>query len=147
MSPILVAIDGSKHSEKVVDAACEVAKQLSSSIILVHILRGMPDEPEGVKAFEETEHYREAYTDYLEEVGRAVTAKFGDRIQSKGVSYTAITEVGNPVERILETAKLEKSTLIVLGLHGHHYVGRIRSLGSVSRAVIENATCPVLVVP
>ena len=147
MSLIIVAVDGSKHSEKVVDVACNVAKELTSSIVLVHVLRSMPEEPEGVKAFEQTEHYEEAYKDYLQRLGEVVTTKLGNKIQSQGVSYTELTEIGNPVERILETAKDENALMIVMGLHGHHNVGRIRSLGSVSRTVIENSTCPVLVVP
>ena len=147
ISLIIVAVDGSKHSEKVVDVACKVAKELSASIILVHILRAMPEEPEGVKAFEQTEHYEDAYKDYLQRLGEAVITKLGERIQSQGVPYTELTENGNTFERILETAKDENAFMIILGLHGHHYVGRIRSLGSVSRTVIENSTCPVLVVP
>jgi nucleotide-binding universal stress UspA family protein len=147
MSRLIVAVDGSKHSEKVVDVACQVAKDLSASILLVHILRGMPEEPEGVKAFEEAEHYREAYTDYLKEVAKDVMEKLGARIDSQGVSYMALTEFGNPVEKILDAARVQESPIIVVGLHGRHYVGRIRTLGSVARTVMENATCPVLVVP
>ena len=147
MPNLVVAVDGSKHSERVVDAACEVAKQMGDSIILILILRGMPEEPEGVKAFEETEHYREAYTRYLESAGLALTRKLGERIESRGVQYTSMTEFGSPSDKILETAELQRASVIVMGLHGLHYVGRIRSLGSVSRTVIEKASCPVMVVP
>ncbi len=57
-----------------------------------------------------------------------------------------MTEFGNPVERILETARLQDAVMIVVGLHGQHSIGLIRSLGSIARRVIENASCPVLVV-
>ena len=147
MSNLVVAVDGSKLSEKVVDVACQVARKLSESMVLIHIMRGMPEEPEGVKAFEDTEHYREAYTDYLEQVGKSIMTKLEARVESQGVKYTSLMEFGNPVEHILETAKLQNAPMIVLGLHGLHYAGRIRTLGSISRRVIENATCPVLVVP
>jgi nucleotide-binding universal stress UspA family protein len=146
MSELLVAVDGSKHSEKVVDSACQLAKDLTAPIVLLYVMRRMPEEPEGIKAFEESEHYDEAYAKYLADVGEEVTSKLTERIKAQNVSYDVSTEFGNPVDIILETAKLRKPRMIVLGLHGHRYVSRIRSLGSVARTVIENATCPVLVV-
>ncbi|MDG6905860.1 MAG: universal stress protein [Nitrososphaerota archaeon] len=57
-----------------------------------------------------------------------------------------LTEFGNPVERIIEAARIQDARIIVMGLHGLHNVGLIRSLGSVTRRVIENASCPVLIV-
>ena len=107
----------------------------------------MPEEPVGVKAFEESEHYQGAYATYLEQVGKDVTSKLGESIEKQNISYVTMTEFGDPVERILGIARLQNAKMIVLGLHGHHSVGLIRSLGSVARRVMENATCPVLVVP
>ncbi len=147
MSELLVTVDGSKHSEKVIDVSCELAKQLSSSIVLLYVQRRMPEEPEGVKAFEAAEHYQEAYANYLANVGKEVTSKLATRIENQKISYAKIVEFGNPVEKILEIAKLRNAKMIVVGLHGHRFAGRIRSLGSVARTVIENAICPVLVVP
>lgn len=147
MSPIVVAIDGSKHCEKVVDVSCQLAKELNSSIVLIHVIRKMPEEPEGVKAFEESEHYKEAFATYLEQLGTSVTTKLSERIAKQEIQCATMTEFGNPVERIVDTARLQNARMIVIGLHGLHNVGLIRSLGSVARRVIENAHCPVLVVP
>jgi nucleotide-binding universal stress UspA family protein len=147
LPPIVVAIDGSKHSEKVVDVSCQFAKDMDSSILLIYVLRKMPKEPEGVKAFEESEHYREAFTSYLEQLGKAVVSKLGARAEGHDIQCVTMIEFGNPVEMILETARLQNAKMIVLGLHGRHNVGLIRSLGSVARRVIENTACPVLIVP
>ena len=147
MSKIVVAIDGSKHSEKVVDVSCQLAGELGSSIILCYITRRMPEEPEGVRAFEESEHYEEAYSNYLQEVGKAVTTKLAERMEKQNIPYATMAEFGDPVKRILEIARLQDAKMIVLGLHGKHNIGLLRSLGSVARRVIENAECPVLVVP
>ena len=147
MPQIVVAVDGSKHSEKVVDVACQFAKNLDSSIVLIYVLRKIPEEPEGVKAFEESEHYKEAFATYLEQLGKEVTTKLGARTEGQKIQCVTMTEFGNPVERILETAHLQNAKMIVLGMHGQHNVGLIRSLGSVARRVIESADCPVLVVP
>lgn len=146
MSPIVVAVDGSKHCEKVVDFACGLAKDMNTSIVLIHVIRRIPDEPEGIKEFEDSEHYKEAFATYLEQLGKSVITSLAGRIEKQQVRYAAMTEFGNPVERIVEAARLQNARMIVMGLHGLHNVGLIRSLGSVARRVIENASCPVLIV-
>jgi nucleotide-binding universal stress UspA family protein len=147
MSRIVVAVDESRIAEKVVEESCQLAKELDSSIVLLHVIRNLPEEPEAIKAFEETEHSHEAYLNYLDDIGKAVTAKLSDKIEKQDIECVIMTEFGNPVEKILETARLQDASMIVLGIHGHHSVGLIRSLGSVARKVIENATCPVVAVP
>ncbi len=50
-------------------------------------------------------------------------------------------------DEILNVANVEKVRMIVIGIKGLHGLAKIRSLGSVTRRVAENAECPVLVVP
>ena len=52
---------------------------------------------------------------------------------------------GRPADKIVETAKDDKTDLIVMGSRG---IGGIREffLGSVSDRVADEATCPVLIV-
>ncbi len=61
MPETVVAVDGSKHSEKVIDVSCQLAKKLDSSIVLIYVVRKMPEEPDEVRAFEEMEHDAGAY--------------------------------------------------------------------------------------
>jgi len=49
--------------------------------------------------------------------------------------------------RDLEYISAQKVFTIVVGMKGLHGVSRIRSLGSVSRRIVENSTRPVLIVP
>ena len=123
------------------------AKELDSSIVLIYVIRKIPEEPEGVKAFEESEHYKGGFLIILRTAGNVVTTKLGERAEGQNIQCITMTEFGNPVERILETAHLQNAKMIVLGLHGHHNVGLIRSLGSVARRVNQNSDCPVLIVP
>jgi nucleotide-binding universal stress UspA family protein len=144
---ILVAIDGSAHSAKIVDVASELAKGLSQKILLVYVLKTPLEEPEGLAAYEKAEDYRDAYADYLEEYGRQITEEFGHRIEKLGVQFRSITPSGNPASEIIEIARLEKVKMIVVGMKGHHGIVHIRSLGSVARRVIENSQSPVVVIP
>jgi nucleotide-binding universal stress UspA family protein len=53
---------------------------------------------------------------------------------------------GNPTEEILKFSQVEKIDLIVMGNVGLQGISKIKTLGSVSRNVLENSKCPVLIV-
>jgi nucleotide-binding universal stress UspA family protein len=147
MNQILVAVDGSEHSSMVIDQACMLAKATSSSILLVFVMPKMTQEPEGVAAFEHAEGFPDAFSEYLEELGNRVTSKLTQKIEMAGISYRTITPSGNVSEEILNIAEAQNVSALVVGVKGLHGASRIRSLGSVSRRIIENSTRPVLVVP
>jgi len=147
MNEILVAVDGSKHSFKIVDVACEIAKSLSTGIVLVYVMHLQDQEPEGIRAFEKAEQYPDAYADYLQDLGEEVTSKLSDTITKAGVQVRSVTPSGNAAAEILDVAEVDKVKMIVVGVKGLHGLSRIRSLGSVARRVIENSSVPVLTVP
>jgi nucleotide-binding universal stress UspA family protein len=144
---ILVAVDNSKHSERVVDFAIDLAKKSGSPIKLVYVIQNVLEEPAGVRGFENAERFRDAYFEYLQGIGNAVTARFADKITRANVKCQCLSEIGNPALKVLDLAKLDEAKVIVVGLRGIHRLGRLRSLGSVARRIIENAECPVFVVP
>lgn len=139
MDSILVAVDGSKHTEKVVQVATELAKKTSSEIILAYVIKAPAVEPERFKDYEKVENYRDAYAAYLQEIGNDILSKIRSKLAESKISCKTLVETGNPADRILEIAKVEEPMLIILGLRGLHGVERIRSLGSVARRIIENS--------
>jgi nucleotide-binding universal stress UspA family protein len=147
MQNILVAIDGSAHSQKIVDFACDIAKKVSAAITLIYVIKNPAEESEGIKEYEKAEGFPDAYAEYLKEVGDSVMSKWTKEVQDAGVSCKPLVEYGNPADRILETAKANNVDMTIVGLHGLHGLARLRSLGSVSRRIVENASCPVVVVP
>lgn len=146
MKKILVAVNGSKHSEKVVDYAADLAKELSANIVLIFVMP-RPDVPEDYADYAKREVLANPVASYLKTVSEGIIAKLGGRIEKKGIEFEAIYHLGNPAEKILETAQAKKVALIVVGLHGLRRVGRLRALGSVSRRLMESSPVPVLVVP
>ena len=144
---ILVAIDGSKFSINVIDVALDIAKGMSLKILLVHVLKNEPEETEGMVTFERADDYKDAYADYLQQYGEQIIEEFSHAIEKSGVPFRSIVPTGNPAGEIIEIAKLEKVKMLVIGMKGHHGIGRIVSLGSVARRVVENSPCPVVVVP
>jgi len=147
MDQILVAVDGSKHSFNVVDRGCELAKALSSSILLVYVMKELVEEPEGIVSYEKSEGYPDAFADYLQLMGDQITGKLAEKIKLAGIPFRVVTPSGNVAEQILNVANLDKVRMIVIGVKGLHGLAKIRSLGSVPRRVVENAECPVVIVP
>jgi nucleotide-binding universal stress UspA family protein len=147
MDQILVAVDGSKQSFNIVDKGCEQAKAFSSSILLVYVMKEYVEEPEGIVAYEKSEGYADAFSDYLQQLGDQITGKLAEKIQQAGIPFRIVTPSGNVAEQILNVANVDKVKMIVIGVKGLHGLALIRSLGSVTRRVVESAECPVLVVP
>jgi nucleotide-binding universal stress UspA family protein len=146
LKEILVAVDGSKHSERIVDFAADMAKSLSATVLLIFVMP-RSEVPEDYLDYAKRESMSSPIASYLGTVAEQIIAKLGERIRRRGVEYEGVYYLGSPAEKIVETAESRKVGLVVVGVRGLHSVDRIRALGSVSRRVIENSGLPVLVVP
>jgi nucleotide-binding universal stress UspA family protein len=141
---LLVAVDGSTHSDRVVDYATQLAKELSARIALLYVNPAVPI-PEDYKQYAREEKIPES--DYYDRIAGQILKKYSDIVNKQGIEFETLSEVGNAAENITTVAMSRKSDVILVGLQGLHGLGRMRSLGSVSRRVIENSSVPVLVVP
>ncbi len=147
MEEILVAVDGSEESNEIVNSAIDLSKRTTLPIALLYVIKDGQEEPEAIREFEKVERFHDAYANYLQDLGKKVTTKLKEVVEKENISCRTIIELGNPADRILNVAETDGAKFIVVGLKGLHGINRIRSLGSVSRRVVENAKCPVLVVP
>lgn len=66
------------------------------------------------------------------------------RKKKMAVNYEVIR--GHAAEAILKYSKKKNIGLIIMGSKGHHGVAKIKSVGSVCRHVLDNSTCPVMIV-
>ncbi len=120
---ILVGIDGSDHSKKALMEAITIAKKFSGSIKVISVhKRGMETKAEEILN----------------------NAK--QTLEKEKVEYTTTSILGtNPARALQHVALHEKFDLIVVGSRGLGSTASIL-LGSVSRQVVSNANCNVLVV-
>ncbi len=144
MDRLLVAIDGSRHSAKVVDCAVGLAKSLAAEILLVNVAQDN-SVPGGYADFAKTEKVDPSR--YYEKISEAIVNQMGARIGGAGVEFETVTGRGNVAAFILSAADNSRASMIVLGISGLHRMSRIDSLGTISRRVIESSTVPVLLVP
>ncbi len=120
---ILVGIDGSLHSKKALEEAVTIAKRFSGSI-------------KGI-----TVHDRNA-----ENKAKEIIEQANQYLEKEGVKYSLALILGsNPARALQNIAKQENFDLIIVGSRGRGSTASIL-LGSVSRQVIANAECNVLVI-
>lgn len=138
--PVVVGVDDSEHSDRIVDAAAEFAKRGGASLLLVRVT---PVPPVTEYAFlvggangvdpDEAAHDQAA----LSETAAAVQERH------PGLRVEAVNESGVPGHALASHA--DSAGLIVVGSRGRGgFAGLL--LGSVSRTVIHQSPCPVLVV-
>jgi len=139
---ILVAVDLSPASEKVVEAAGRVAKLTDAT---VYILHAAEPEPDFVGYDAGPEVVRTQVAQELRKEHRDVQA-LAEKLRSDGVDATALLVRGPTVETTLKEAESLEAELIVLGTHGHGAVYDVL-IGSYSAGIIRKSKLPVLVVP
>jgi len=149
---ILVPYDGSKHSDKVLAYALNLADKWDATL---EILTVVPEESyvyayrTGIdcsicKAKKELVHkYQHTFNvereDILSSAFKMANEKYPD------LDITSKLLVGRPSDKIVEECKKGNFDLIVMGNRG---LGRVKGflLGSVSQRVSNDAECPVLIV-
>ena len=140
MKTIVVPVDFSDVSEKVVDTAVALAGAFGSRVVLVHVEE---PEPQFVGYDPGPLSVRVAMPTDLEGDERRLEAlkkKFG------GGDVLAFIAQGAIPEEILKLAREHEATLIVMGSHGHGALYHLLA-GSVTAAILKEGLCPVLVVP
>ena len=162
---IMVPYDSSKPADSAVEYSIELAKSITQSgrvdscyIILVHVVPEVSATPlllerpvrtkkgETITLSEYIKQLYEEMVDHakemLEKKKKELEAKAGSKIAVKGVAL-----VGDSISnKILELADKEKVDLIVIGNVGLSGISKLKTLGSVSRAISERALCPVMIV-
>lgn len=127
MKPIVVAVDGSPHSNAAIDWAARECVLRGATVELVHVVDRLPGS--GANANTVLAH---------------ADVRFRMASLPSHPARIATTLVEAPVIPTLIDSS-ERAQLIVVGSHGMGIVGRV--LGSVSSAVVHHALCPVAVIP
>ncbi len=139
---ILVAVDLSPGSEKVVATAGRLAKPMGAKVYVVHVAEPEPDfvgydaGPEVVRTQVAEELHRE----------HRDVQNLAQSLRDDGLDATALLIRGPTVDTALKEAANLEADLIVVGSHGHGAVYDVL-VGSYSAGIIRRSELPVLVVP
>jgi len=135
---ILVPLDMSELATRALDTAVMLATALGSRLIVFSSVG--TQERDALQGYAASEHLRldEAADAYLARVIASVPADISTEVEHQLSSHTA--------EAILDFARDENVSMIVMGSHGQSGVRRW-PLGSTSEKVLRSSPVPVLVVP
>lgn len=138
---VLVTIDFSEISNKVVRHACAVAERFEARMTLLHVIDYLPPlgyaddfSPGPLPDVNEEE--------LLVNAGRSL-AEIAAR-HDLGDEVERIALIGTPKEDIVRIAAEHGVDLIVIGSHGVRGLDRL--IGTTARAVLNDATCDILAV-
>jgi nucleotide-binding universal stress UspA family protein len=137
---MLVAIDGSEHSENAVRHAIDMARRIGDARILLLNVQppAMSGEVSNLLTAEEV-------IDQHTAAGEIVLATAQSLIDASDVPYETEIAIGRPAESIVEAAQRRACDVIVLGASSHSRMRRL-VLGSVAAKVAHIAEVPVTVV-
>lgn len=146
MKTLLVPLDFSDASEKVVAMAGDLASALGGRVVLLHIVEPVatyvpvgasmdviaatppPLEPEDTEAPQQR------------------LDKLAKPLRKAGIETEAVAMIGLAVDDILSQAESRQAHFIVLGSHGHGALYHLFS-GSVVTGVLKRAASPIIIVP
>ena len=139
---LLVAVDLSESTERVIEKAEGIARALLAKVWLLHVAEPEPDFV-GMKAGPPTE--RDYFSERYHAEHRQLQA-MADRCRKSGLDTTALLVQGPTAETVLNKAAEFQVDLIVVGSQGRGAMYQLL-VGSVSEQVLHKSRCPVLVIP
>lgn len=134
---ILVAFDGSEYAVQAVQNACDIAKAVHANLTILAVVK-IPEPLLGLKP-----------DVFIDDASNYYNQLFNDAINKnphwdKGIKLEIA--VGRPSEVLVNYAMQKKVDLIVIGYRKKKPLIDKIMLGSVAKEVLDNATCPVLLV-
>jgi len=135
---ILSPIDFSPLSLHALEVAQDIAKKYGGEILLLHITPVISDLPDSVSIRDEGKYENAQIRDAKKQL-----ADLAAKLQRAGIQASTNVALSNdPGMEIVRNS--ENADIIVIATHGMTGWRNI-AFGSVAKEVVENATCPVLV--
>lgn len=137
---ILFPTDGSSTAEQALSFAIILAKGMGAEIVVLSVNMFQPElygfQP-GIAA---------RFADELNNNALRLAKEASNKFIKSGLKASYQTALGDPTDKIIELAKVEKVDMIIMGTQGTTGLARV-ILGSVADRVVRRAECPVLLVP
>ena len=147
---ILVPHAGTTAGDESLKHAIHIAKTSSAKILILHIIEEIQRPPTFGLSESERENLLDSIRDANESIReecRKEMEKIAQKYNQDSVETQIKVAVGDAAQIILDTIDQENIDLVVMAkrrkLKG---VKKLLSLGSVSRKVVENVTCPVMLI-
>ncbi len=135
ISKILVAVDGSKYSDKAFEYATSIIQNHKQQLLIVHVI-------------ENSGNIGYSNLNQLKQDSQIIFQKYITEAESKGLksSLKIIEDQGtSPAEKILDISETEKVDTIIVGTRGQKPSQQFL-LGSTSYKIAHYSKCTVIIV-
>jgi nucleotide-binding universal stress UspA family protein len=149
---ILVPHDGHSMSDKALDYAIDIAKNMNMKIIIVRVIDEMISASTMVQLRDvEREKITESMVRQLADQREQEYNNLKKQLSianSKGVEASALVLEGDVINRIMSTIEKENPYIVVVGSRKLQFRGisKLNILGSVARKLSEGSKCPILII-
>lgn len=129
---ILVTLDTTPTDRAIIDHVKQLAKELGSRVVLLHVATGVPAQWHGPDAAGQEVRQDQAYLDRVR-----------DEFEKAGISVTAELAYGDPVREIVNWVEQNGCDLVAMSTHGHQFLADL-ILGRTAIRVQHSISVPVL---
>ncbi len=147
---ILVPHAGTPAGDLALDHAIHIAKSSKAEITLLHVIEDFPHIPVFSLHASQIAKIKKDMAEVTKEMKKGMEKEMEKRIETckkNGIDSYLKVITGLPADEIMTIVKNQKIDLIVMAkrrkLKG---IKGLLSLGSVSRKIVENTSCPVLMI-
>lgn len=137
---ILVAIDGSKYSQKALEKTKEVAEVFGSEVTILTVI-----EPYKEVSRVQQNRMKEVLSDIAFREGEDILKRAAEFFKDFTGTFNTIQKIGDPADQIVSLAEDEDYNLVIMGSRGRGVFARTL-LGSVSDKVVHHLTKSILIV-
>jgi nucleotide-binding universal stress UspA family protein len=153
---VLVAVDDSSASDRVLEKAIEIAKNYGSCLKIFHCTKEPASITSSILTAGSINAYGGVYAREIYEAEEKLQQEAEQRLQAwlqhlakqasdRGVIAEFDSQIGDAGKKICELARDWQADLIIIGRRGRTGLSEML-LGSVSNYVIHHASCSVLVI-
>lgn len=135
-SRILVTLENSPADATIMAHVTDLARELSSTVILIHVADGWAARNVDALKLRESEEMRD---------DRAYLEQRRSELEAAGIKADAVLGSGDPAAEIVAAADRENVDLIAMATHGHRLLNDLVR-GSVANEVRHRSRVPVLLV-
>lgn len=142
MKRILVALDFSEVTTKVIEQAKLLTKTFNAELCLVHADYLLPY----LGAHQYDQHLAMEAYESQKKRNKDELANLQKQLELEGIKAEIILHEGDVDDSIIQEAQKFEADLIILGTHKH---GKLYHLffGNISENIIQKSNCPVMVIP
>lgn len=143
---ILVPVDGSRHGDRAIDVAVDLAKQNDGSLLILHVIRNwsLPKEILDMIKAGEVQASRQ---EIMQQSAEIILEDAKERCAKAGLPAVSAEYVtGDPASVIVEYAQQKEADLIVIGHSGLEVGAHPNLMGGVARKLVNITPVSCLVV-